>query len=165
VRRPGRSEIVVDKFGPYVVRDTWPYKQYPKPPTVDEAGGIDKVVLISGFREWDDPTAVEDVLEFLSPTVLIHGAAVGVDWFADRWAEQYRGAVVVERHMIPPKWYSLYGKQAPLMRNQEMVYRAKAWEDAGHRVLVVAFPQPGSTGTIDLMEKAIVSNLPVLQYQ
>jgi hypothetical protein len=73
--------------------------------------------------------------------------------------------IIIEPHKIPQRWWDTYGKRAGHMRNAEMVYRAMQWENRGHKVLVVAFPMPESTGTIDLIEQAVVANLPVLRYQ
>jgi hypothetical protein len=95
---------------------------------------------------------------------LIHGAASGADFIADRWAKRV-GGVTIEPHNIPQDWWNTYGKGAGPIRNEYMVARAKLSEDKGHRVLTIAYPAPESTGTIDLIEQAVVANLPVLRYQ
>src|SRR4051812_41240997 len=124
-------------------KDTWPYTRYGTPHTVEQEGGYLKVVLVSGSRDWDDTTAIEGVLDFAQPDVLIHGAASGADFIADRWAKWVRG-ITIEPHKIPQDWWELYGKGAGPIRNEYMVARAKEYENYRHKVLVIAFPRPES---------------------
>lgn len=144
-------------------QQSWPYRQYGPIPTPRETDGYLRVVLVTGSRYWDDPTAIEDVLTFIAPNVLLHGAAAGADWIADRWAKDK--GVVREPFKIPDSHWRMMGRSAGPTRNRAMVQRAVDYDAAGHKVLVLGFPHPDSTGTIDCMEQAVFANLPVLRYQ
>lgn len=113
-------------------------------------------VLISGWRELEDPTAVwwslgVELARVGSPQniVVVHGAARGVDAHAEAWATMH--GVRSERH--PARWKDL-GKKAGPVRNQEMV-------EAGAD-LALTFPGPGSVGTWDLIRRAASRRIPTV---
>jgi hypothetical protein len=79
-------------------------------------------ILISGSRKLRDNntyTQMEKVLNTLSPTKILHGGAKGVDTLAARYANQNN----LPQTVIKPN-YNKGGRNAPLMRNTELVKRA-----------------------------------------
>lgn len=119
-------------------------------------------VLVTGWRYWPELFAfvVYQALDaafwqsMAVPAarrfVVVHGACPqgGVDAFAQRWADRNAFAVS-EPH--PGRWVGrrFLGPE----RNQEMV-------NAGAR-LCLAFPGPGSRGTLDCLGRAIAADIPV----
>ena len=59
-----------------------------------------------------------DISEFISPDVdvIISGGAEGIDSIAEQYADKKR----ISKYIIRPQ-YSVYGKTAPLKRNEIMV--------------------------------------------
>jgi len=84
-------------------------------------------------------------------TVLINGAATGVDSIASCWA--YQNGVTCESY--PAQW-TKFGRAAGPLRNQRMI-------DFGKPDLVVAFP--GGVGTADMIAKAREACVPVRKVQ
>jgi hypothetical protein len=96
---------------------------------------------VTGGRDFEDKLLVEAVLsEYDDSTILVHGAATGVDTIAKDYGIS-RGWEVRD---YPAKW-SLYGKAAGPIRNRQMLYTEKP-------DLVIAFP--GGKGTRDMTEVA-----------
>lgn len=100
--------------------------------------------LISGGRKFADIRFVYDKLDGVAsehglPSLLIHGAARGVDSIADRWA-QVNG---IPRHPVPANW-DADGSYAGLRRNSLMLEL--------NPDLCIFFP--GGNGTRDMFRKA-----------
>ena len=68
-----------------------------------------------------------DISPYISQEIdtIISGGAQGIDALAERYADQHR----LSKYILRPR-YDLYGKAAPLKRNEEMV-------DAADVVLVI----------------------------
>jgi hypothetical protein len=81
--------------------------------------------------------------------LIIHGAAMGADRWADIWAA--RANVPVKRFRA--NW-DRYGKSAGPRRNQKML-------DEGKPDLVIAFP--GGFGTADMVARARTAGVPVTE--
>lgn len=111
-------------------------------------------LLITGDRRWDEPLPIRRCLEDLKPDVIIHGAARGADRLADVIAE----SLGIEREPYPADW-GRYKKGAGPIRNQQML-------DEGKPDLVVFFHRSleGSSGTGDMVARALLSGLPVRSY-
>lgn len=111
-------------------------------------------VLVCGGLEVDDQHAVFHALDLVLTryrvSVLIHGAARGVDTLADQWAVA-RG---IERQVFPvqPEQWERAGLAASPLRNTRMLV-------AGRPDALVAFP--GGPGTEDMVTQARVAGLPV----
>jgi len=109
-------------------------------------------VIICGTRLGVKPELVKDCIRKLRDAhpdlVVVHGAYHGVDAQARCFARQL--GVPEEAH--PARWKEL-GKKAGPVRNQEMV-------DAGAEA-VFAFPGEISTGTEDLVRRALQAGIPV----
>ncbi len=121
-----------------------------------------RVVLITGSREWraTDFYRIRDVLSLVMPQVVIHGGARGADYAAHMWClDNYAR---VREEVFNVLWNGHKGDY--LTRNQAMVDRAKKYMDNHSPSLCVAFPLPGSRGTIDCMDRAIYANIPTLEY-
>lgn len=80
---------------------------------------------------------------------VIHGNARGADKLAGKWAERQGIKVTV----FKADW-NKYGKAAGIIRNQEML-------EQGNPTVVVAFP--GGNGTQDMIRRAKLAGLPVLE--
>lgn len=80
-------------------------------------------LLIAGSRSIRD----FDLSPYISPEVdtLISGGADGIDCLAEQYADRHR----LSKYVVRPR-YDLYGRAAPLKRNEEMV-------DMSDEVLVV----------------------------
>lgn len=90
------------------------------------------------------------VLDQLSPSVVIHGAAPGADSLAARWAEA--AGVQCEAFPVSKVEWSVIGPAAGPMRNQRML-------DLGKPEMVLAFP--GNRGTADMIRRAVSAGVPV----
>jgi len=110
------------------------------------------VVVFSGTRTWTARSVVYQCVDKLlakHPDLTIrHGAARGLDTIVDGYARGHD--VPVES--FPADWDGL-GKRAGIERNIAML-------DAGC-IGVVAFLQPGSTGTNHMIGEAINRGIPV----
>lgn len=109
-------------------------------------------VLVCGGRDYRNRENVYSTLRSLyesSPfDVVIHGAASGVDTFADEWAVA-KGLGVIS---CPADWKK-HGRAAGPIRNQSML-------DVHTPHLVVAFP--GGRGTADMVRRAKAAGVTVL---
>lgn len=112
---------------------------------------------MTGSRRWTDR---ETILHALADAwaelnvgrdvVLVSGACpTGADAIAEEIWENYLG-LTVERH--PPDW-ARYGKSAGPLRNTQMV--------ALGADICLAFPLPGSRGTVHCMRQAEQAGIPV----
>ena len=110
------------------------------------------VVLVTGDRNWDDPEIVLQRLLLLpADTILVHGAARGLDTMADVIACHLGFTVYSE----PANW-QLYKKSAGPIRNRHMY-------DTYKPDLVLAFHNNinGSRGTKDMVEYVLETNTPI----
>lgn len=115
-------------------------------------------ILVTGWRDWPEDCAhvIEDALEgvlfngSLRPLIVVHGQCPygGVDLYAHRWAERSDSATP-EPH---PAETSPTGRFLGPERNSVMV--------ALGADLCLAFPGPGSRGTVDCAQKAINADIP-----
>lgn len=126
---------------------------------------LQPLILVSGSRFHNSRTLIEttvaNAVEELLPdgfSILIHGACrTGADAIADRWARrQLTGIQHVET--FPAQWERL-GKAAGPVRNESMVQRAWVQQQAGARVIVLAFPLGQSLGTNGLIKMAKAAKL------
>lgn len=106
-------------------------------------------ILVCGGRDFTDHVRVFAALDRLHAkhpiTVLIHGAAPGVDRLASRWAK-WRG---IEVEPYPADWDKHRTAAGPI-RNQRML-------DHSNPDAVVAFP--GGVGTADMVTRAVKAGL------
>lgn len=114
-------------------------------------GGKRPRIIVTGSREWRDPNAARYVIAdrlFYAPveSIIVHGAARGVDRFAHQEAEKL--GLLVEPH--PADWST--GKSAGLRRNEEM---AKLGAD-----LCISFWNGRSTGTKHMLAMAEKYGIP-----
>lgn len=74
-------------------------------------------LLIAGSRSIND----FDLSPYISSDVdvIISGGAGGIDTLAEQYADAHR----ISKYILRPK-YNLYGKAAPLKRNEEMIKMA-----------------------------------------
>lgn len=108
-------------------------------------------VLIAGSRHWSNRFAIVSALSQFNDRgmVLVSGACPsGADRIAEDVAEHLGWKV--ERH--PAEW-GIHGRAAGPIRNQQMV-------DLGADICL-AFPLPGSRGTLDCMQRAYEAHIPV----
>lgn len=134
--------------------------------------------LFTGSREWDPrygvttteqarelfDQLVELMLNLPRGSVIIHGAAPGLDTYA------YEAGVIAGHEVLafpahwshtedcPPDCRRLVGKPAGPIRNKQML-------DEGHPTRVFAFfRRRESTGTRNMVKQAIAARLPVREY-
>lgn len=115
------------------------------------------IVLFTGSRNWPHYLQVVGVARhlqaLLGPYTVMHGAARGLDTFAGIAAD----VLGLAEDANPANW-DLYGKAAGGLRNTAMLKKKP--------VLVVAFWQGQSRGTLDCIEKAVNTfRVPVVIYR
>lgn len=111
-------------------------------------------ILVTGSRWYDGPShrqRLEQTLDDLSPTSIVHGAAPGADYMADHWCRTHN----VTCYRVPASW-RLHGKAAGAIRNQLMLDQHPDID------LVVAFPLEGSVGTWHMVRIAEAQGYPVM---
>lgn len=115
-------------------------------------------VLVTGSRDFVDRDLARQAIvwaanvagvENPADVTVVHGAARGADMVLAELAESF--GCVVEAH--PARWEEL-GKKAGPVRNQEM---AALGAD-----VCLAFPLPGSRGTLHCMQEAAKVGIPVV---
>lgn len=103
-------------------------------------------VLICGGRHYADYDKVKQALVDLGGKdaieVVIHGAAQGADKLGGLAAQE----LGIAAKAVPADW-TLYGKAAGTIRNQKML-------DDEHPTMCLAFPDPESRGTWDMVRRA-----------
>ena len=117
-------------------------------------------VLVTGSRDWTDDRvwlALDDQLRIAQennePLMVVHGAARGADTLAHEWVLTHQAfGDDVDEDPHSADW-NRYGKAAGPIRNSVMVKKGAA--------VCLAFPLPGSIGTLDCMEKAERAKIPV----
>lgn len=112
------------------------------------------LVLFTGSRNWPYYLPVFEMVqrlqELLGPYTVMHGAARGLDTFAGIAARISE----LDEEAMPAEW-NLYGKAAGGLRNTTMLRKRP--------VLVVAFWDGRSSGTLDTITKAVnVYRIPVI---
>lgn len=116
-------------------------------------------MLVTGTRDLADPRLVHVELDKLSPDLVIHGAARGVDAAADAWAHARRGVDVIS-------WAANWqrdGKAAGPIRNTKIVRIAAKYAAAGDDVVCLAMPGSRSVGTHDCGRKARAAGLRIVR--
>lgn len=112
-------------------------------------------VLVCGGRDYRDKTSLYRELDNLdchrSIDAVIHGGASGADTLAGIWAKEWGCQVSI----YPADWQK-HGRAAGPIRNQQML-------DEGKPDLVVAFP--GGNGTADMVHRARVAGVRVIQVE
>jgi len=105
-------------------------------------------VIIAGSRSITDYAIVEKavIVSKLSPTLILSGAARGVDQLAIRYAD--RNGLPVE--LYPAEWEK-HGKRAGYIRNEQM---------AKHATALIAIWDGQSRGTWHMINIAKAKNLP-----
>lgn len=116
-------------------------------------------VLVCGSRNYNDSSAVEEVLNFLhgfyaEDLRVLHGAAKGADMLAE-WACKRLG---ITFRAFPADWDGL-GKAAGVKRNLEMITYLDFCRDKGHTTQILAFP--GGIGTNHCVSEAERRDHPV----
>lgn len=110
-------------------------------------------VLVCGGRDYADYTHVKKVLDRLHKktpiSLIINGQYRGADAMSSLWAAERK----VDCHEYPADWIK-HGRAAGPIRNQQML-------DEGKPDLVIAFP--GGDGTNDMIKKAKLKNLQVIE--
>lgn len=110
-----------------------------------------RIVVVTGGRDYEDMQMVNEVLEFLSPDLVVQGGATGADRLAKEWADDNMVAgITVEAH------WTEHGKAAGPIRNREML---KSYPKA----IVVAFR--GGRGTENCIKTAVSLNMIVLRVE
>jgi hypothetical protein len=127
--------------------------------------GLPFRILVTGWRHWPRAAAsvvtsaldavVEELASDVGKIIVTEGQSPlgGVDDYAWEWAVLHQPRTVPDRH--PADWLTL-GKAAGPVRNSEMVRM--------HPDVVLAFPGPGSKGTINCMKLAEAAGLLVRTY-
>lgn len=111
-------------------------------------------VIVAGGRDGVGLPLLPEILEQfidVQQDILLCGMAQGVDTDAYNWARA-RGCQIQEFHPNYPE----FGTRAPLMRNLDMALRAD---------VLVAFWDGKSTGTRDMIQKALNNGLEVHVYR
>lgn len=106
-------------------------------------------IVVTGGRNYDDHKTMAAVLEFVKPSLIIHGGATGADSLAQSWARANSCSTIV----FKAEW-GVFGIQAGPIRNGNML-------KANPNAVVIAFP--GGSGTADCVRKAIAANMIVLE--
>lgn len=106
-------------------------------------------ILVCGGRDYFNAERVDQVLDLLGPTFVVHGDARGADSLAANWAAK-RG---VPHQCFVADWRQ-YGKSAGMKRNLRMLLEGKP-------AMVVAFP--GSAGTQNMVGQAMQRGVPVVE--
>lgn len=105
-------------------------------------------LLVTGGRNYSNPTNVRDLLTLLRPEVLIHGDANGLDRMAGLTAHR----MGCEVRAFPADW-AKHGRAAGPVRNRQML-------NEGAADMLLAFP--GGVGTANMVKQAVKFGLPVL---
>lgn len=113
-------------------------------------------VLVTGSRHARDQQFVSIHMSRLHAehgfTVVIHGAAAGVDTLADNWAEA--NGIATEPYEVTQEEWDRIGRPAGPIRNKRMLVEGKP-------DLVVAFP--GGPGTANMTKQAEEAGLKVIR--
>lgn len=125
-------------------------------------------IIVTGSRNWpkEEQDKIFRVLDLcyrydFGPMLLIHGAAAGVDSFAESWYRDHEALGDIVRVKFPAKWSEYANRRsgknpAGAIRNRRMLDYALLPEVISQfgDPLVVAFPLHESVGTYDCMMAA-----------
>lgn len=110
-------------------------------------------VLVCGGTNYTDTKTFSQVMDEYHKkyvfTLVIQGGARGADFMAKMWAVDNN----VDEKQFDAEW-SKYGSAAGPLRNQRMI-------NEGKPELVIAFP--GGRGTADMIKRAKISRIEVLE--
>lgn len=106
------------------------------------------IVLVTGGRWYWDWYTINEVLDLIGPSRLIHGGAQGADTMADNWAKRC-GLLNVQSYPIRRPTENGFMRNARMLRDEPTID------------LVVAFP--GGNGTADMVRRARASGIPVIE--
>lgn len=111
-------------------------------------------ILISGGRNYANSALIQQELEARAADteVVIHGDARGADTLAAIIAKNLGIPVIAE-----PALWKEHGKAAGPIRNQKML-------DDHHPTMLLAFPDPESRGTYDMVRRAKIYGIPVIVF-
>jgi hypothetical protein len=116
----------------------------------------ERIVIVTGSRRWPSYLPVWAVLDAHAPTLVVHGACIGVDGMAESWCKGRE----VDYHGMPARWTgqtrdrSRLDRGAGHARNRRMLL---AYPGA----LVLAFPLGASPGTRGCIRMALEHSHPV----
>ncbi len=110
-------------------------------------------ILVCGSRHFNDYKLLEETLDGIGITEVIHGAARGADRLSGDWAKENNVPV----QEFPANW-DVYGRRAGPIRNYQMLKEGKP-------ELVVAFIAPNSRGTKHMVEISQKAGIPVKEIQ
>jgi hypothetical protein len=121
-------------------------------------------VIVTGSRIWSDRKTLWEVLGSLPDgSYVIHGANPnGADELASQYCET-TSRIIIELP-FPADWES-FGKSAGPKRNILMRDVLLAFKENGFKILVLAFPLPGSKGTVHMMEIAEEAGIEVSVFE
>lgn len=121
------------------------------------------IVVVTGGRYFDNETMVENALNIVYPSMVIHGGCraklekngeivlTGADYLADKWAKR-----TATPHMVFPARWDTEGRAAGPIRNREMLMFAKSMMEmpslTDKKLKVIAFP--GGRGTLNCIKTA-----------
>ena len=116
-------------------------------------------VLVCGGRDYSNANAVFSALDEIEKTkgqirFLIHGSASGADELAAKWMKEKIKADPNRSMVACPADWASHGRAAGPIRNQWML-------DQWKPQVVVAFPS--GRGTADMVSRARLSNVPVIE--
>ena len=112
-------------------------------------------VLVTGSRVYGNYEKVKEAIIQAKATIVIHGHAKGADALASRACRE----LGLEEHRYPANWEK-FGRGAGPKRNQQMLDEEHKSDDPIEMVL--AFPIEGSIGTVDMMMRAGMVNIPIV---
>jgi hypothetical protein len=132
---------------------------------------MDRVALVTGGRDFNNREYVWRVLDFHTPSLIVHGGATGVDTFADQWA--YWHGIPRTIFAISNKQWREFGKAEGGNRNGDMVVylgqivsrysltNEPEWSESGIEGIVF----PGGDGTANMMRKLMDAGIPWWDYR
>ena len=104
-------------------------------------------VLVCGGREYTKRARVKEILDAISPKLIIHGNARG----ADKLAGEYGFLNKIPMEVYPADW-DQHPKAAGPIRNRRML-------NEGNPTMIVAFP--GGDGTNDMVDLGRKAKVPI----
>lgn len=108
-----------------------------------------KQVIVTGGRDYDDWSMLQDVLRLIDPDMVIQGGASGADKMAEEWATLNKKECIT----VHADW-NKHGRAAGPIRNREML-------DSFPLAITIAFP--GGKGTADCVKASYERNRIILQ--